>query len=223
MGKKSGRTSTAQKENQTLGRIETETGGNQTTHRSQETTEATGQTGRIVTPPVSSLLLTGLPNVGKTTVIRKVHEQLDPSSIGGFVTDEIRKKGRRVGFRLCTFDGSEAVLSHVNIRSPHRVGRYGVDLEALDRLTATALAGGKKVYLVDEIGKMECFSKNFVRAITALLDSEGPVVATVALKGGGFIGAVKKKSDVEVWEVTRANRNEIPGRVLRWISRFTNT
>ena len=70
--------------------------------------------------------------------------------------------------------------------------------------------------LIDEIGKMECFSSRFIEAVRKLLDSETPVVATVAIKGGGFIEEVKSRPDVEIREVTHANREELPIQLTGW-------
>jgi nucleoside-triphosphatase len=166
-----------------------------------------------------NLLLTGLPGVGKTTVIRRVIDELRDLRLRGFVTDEIRQEGRRLGFRITALDGESATLSHVKGRGGPRVGRYVVDLDALWRITAHALSADSRTdaYLVDEIGKMECFSPEFVEATGRLLDSTTPLVATVALKGGGFIRRVKKRPDADLWEVTRANRDEMPSRVVDWL------
>ena len=46
-----------------------------------------------------ALLLTGVPGVGKTTVIRKVADALAARRVRGFLTREMRSRGRRVGFR----------------------------------------------------------------------------------------------------------------------------
>jgi NTPase len=88
---------------------------------------------------VNVLLLTGAPGVGKTTVLRKVAGFLPGKVLGGFYTDEIRVGGSRRGFRIVTFDGRERVMARVNLRSPHRAGRYGVDIEAIDAVAATEL------------------------------------------------------------------------------------
>lgn len=166
-----------------------------------------------------ALLLTGTPGSGKTTVVRRVVERLSDTRIRGFTTEEIRKGGERLGFRIETFEGESAVLAHVSIRSDYRVSRYGVDVAALDRCVGTALALSPKadVYLVDEIGKMECFSDRFVDAVEKLLEARRLLVATVALRGGGFIERVKRRPDVEAWSVTRGNRDEMPKPVLEWL------
>ena len=67
--------------------------------------------------------------------------------------------------------------------------------------------------LIDEIGKMECFSNAFVDAVQRLLDGSTPAIATVASKGAGFISEVKARIDVELIEVTLGNRDELPRRL----------
>jgi nucleoside-triphosphatase len=163
-----------------------------------------------------AILLTGSPGVGKTTVIRKVAAGLAGRTIRGFTTAEMRSGRERQGFRLETFDGESAVLAHVSIRSPYRVGKYGVDVAALEAAIDKALdpRANPDVYLVDEIGKMECFSEKFIASAKKLLDSGRPLVATVALRGSGFIEEVKRRSDVALHTVTRSNRDILPDEIL---------
>jgi nucleoside-triphosphatase len=167
------------------------------------------------------LLLTGRPGVGKTTLIRRVAASLAGQHLGGFYTEEIRVAGERRGFRLTTFDGRQGVMASVDLRGRDRVGRYGVAVAVIDELAATALAPGRSVsvYLVDEIGKMECLSRGFVDAMHALLESARTVVATIAQRGSGFIAAVKARDDVEIVEVTRGNRDALVQQVLAWLER----
>ena len=163
------------------------------------------------------LLLTGPPGVGKTTVLCRAAAALPEMPVRGFFTREIRESGRRVGFRIETFDGRSAVFAHENVTSPHRVSRYGVELAALDPfLEELVPATSDGVTLVDEIGKMESLSVRFVTTMTELLDGPGVLVATVALRAEGFPAAVKRRSDARLWTVTRANRAELPARVADW-------
>jgi len=166
------------------------------------------------------LLLTGRPGVGKTTIIRKVAAALSGRRIGGFYTREIRAGRERRGFQLVTFDGREWIMAHVDVGGPARVGKYGVDVAAVEAAATSALATDRaELYLVDEIGRMECLSPGFVAAMRQLLGSPVMVVATVALHGDGLISEVKQQADAEVWTVTRANRDDLPARVLGWVQR----
>ena|SRR5438105_4312635 len=168
--------------------------------------------------PPHALLLTGPPGVGKTTVLRRAAGELSNLDLRGFTTREIRQAGQRVGFRIETFDGESDVLAHVKIRSSHKVSKYGVDVEALDRVLAAQFPRKRaSVVLIDEIGKMECLSARFVDTVERLLESESVFVATVALRGGGFIDEVKRRRDVQLWRVSRSNRDEMPERVAEWV------
>ena len=157
-----------------------------------------------------NILLTGRPGIGKTTVIMRLAERLKDRTLAGFYTDEIRLGAQRQGFRAVTFSGHTTTLAHVSLKSRLRVGRYGVDVAAFENLVLPELARPCDVMLIDEIGKMECFSARFVTVVQELLDGATPVVATVAAKGSRFIAEVKARTDVELFEVTRSNRDDLP-------------
>jgi nucleoside-triphosphatase THEP1 len=53
--------------------------------------------------------------------------------------------------------------------------------------------------------------------MSTLLASKKTVVATIALKGKNFISEVKNLPGVELWELTRKNRNFMPDKVISWI------
>jgi nucleoside-triphosphatase len=171
-------------------------------------------------PPQRHLLLTGTPGSGKTTVIRRLAELLAGERPSGFYTEEIRAAGERLGFRLVAFGGAAAVLAHVDFAKAHRVGKYGVDIAALDAAVAAALAPEREagLWLVDEIGKMECLSERFVAAMRRLLAGAVPVVATVSQRGGGFIDEVKRREDCELWTLTRSNRDAMAQQIAAWLA-----
>ena len=165
---------------------------------------------------IRHILLTGLPGVGKTTVIKQLANSLTAYHPDGFFTQEIREKDIRKGFELITLDGRHQLLSHVNLPGPFRVGRYGVDLAGFEKLLETIdlRHSPSGVVILDEIGKMECLSERFIQEVEALLDSSKMVIATVALKDGGFPAKVKNRPDCQVVMVSLKNRSTLPGILL---------
>jgi nucleoside-triphosphatase len=161
--------------------------------------------------------MTGRPGVGKTTVIQNVARELADLRPRGFWTEEIRRGGERQGFRLRTFDGAERVIASTRFSGAPRVGKYGVDVAAIDAVVADALAidEGVDVWLVDEIGRMECLSAVFVTAMRALLGSGKLVVASVALRGGGLIEEAGRWRGARLWHVGRDNRDALPAEIAR--------
>jgi nucleoside-triphosphatase len=166
----------------------------------------------------TNILLVGPPGVGKTTVVMCLATHLQDRAVAGFYTQEIRQAGQRLGFQAATLAGETVVMAHVDSRGRHRVGRYGVDVASFEQLVLPELARKHEIMLIDEIGKMECFSSPFVEAVKRLLDGSKPVVATVAIRGGGFIAQVKSRPDAEIWQVTRQDRDELPQRLARHLA-----
>ncbi len=170
-----------------------------------------------------TLLLTGRPGIGKTTVVKTVVETLGEGA-GGFYTEEIRGPGGRQGFRLVTLDGQEAVMAHVNLRGQERprVTRYGVDVSAIERVGVTAvrqaIARGQLV-VIDEIGKMELFCGPFKDVVLKAMNSPHPMLATVMAKPTPWVDSLKLMPHVMVWDVTVQNRDEMPSQVYRWLER----
>ena len=87
---------------------------------------------------VTVLLLTGRPGVGKTTLLRGLVARYR-GTVGGFYTEEVREHGTRLGFDMVTLEGRRVPLARVGFRGRHRVSKYGVDVEALERVGVEAL------------------------------------------------------------------------------------
>lgn len=128
------------------------------------------------------ILLEGRPGVGKTTVALRLVDELRSRDVevAGFTTRELREHERRVGFAIEDLAGGRGVLAHVDLPGPPRVGRYGVDLAAFERIALPALRRPADFVVIDELGKMELASAAFRRAASDLFDPGGPtIVATV--------------------------------------------
>jgi nucleoside-triphosphatase THEP1 len=166
-----------------------------------------------------NIFLTGPPSSGKTTVIKKVIAGLGlPAQ--GFYTEEERVAGKRVGFLMKTLGGRSGYLGHQDIQSAFHVRRYGVSVDNIEAIAAPSLvpATGDTIIILDEIGKMECFSKVFREAVTDALDSPNIVIGTITYGGDEFILETKNREDIEICEVTPENRDSLPDILLAKIS-----
>jgi len=155
-----------------------------------------------------NILITGLPGCGKSTLIENVVGQIGKPCTG-FFTREILEKGCRVGFCINTLDGKQGILAHKDRKSLYRVGKYGVNLEDIDRIAVPAMISENEddVVVIDEIGKMECFSYLFKETLVRILDSKHPVLGSISLKGDSFIQEIKDRDDVMLIRVSEKNRN----------------
>jgi nucleoside-triphosphatase len=157
-----------------------------------------------------NILFTGPPGCGKTTLLDKIVQTIKRPA-NGFITSEIRKKGRRVGFFIKTLDGKKCLLAHRDIKSRYRVGKYGVSLENIDRIAVPSMIPKlpDAIVVVDEIGKMECFSSMFRKTLIKVLDSDHTVIGSISLKGSPFISQIKTRKDILLIHLTEQNRNTL--------------
>jgi nucleoside-triphosphatase len=161
------------------------------------------------------VLFTGPPRCGKSTLIEKIVTDFNGPATG-FFTREIRQSGERVGFSINTLNHRTGVLAHQDIRSRFRVGRYGVNLEDIEQIAVPAMIPDRPdtLIVIDEIGKMECFSELFKTTLVRLLDSRHRVLGSITTKGDLFIRQIKSREDVVLAVVTLKNRNELKGKYL---------
>lgn len=165
-------------------------------------------------PVKKNIFLTGAPSSGKTSVIKKVISKLTLPATG-FYTEEERQGDRRVGFMMKTLDGKEGHLAHGDIMSDFKIRRYGVSVHNIDSIAVPSIVPVENnVIILDEIGKMECFSEIFKDAALNALDSPNIVIGTITLGGHDFIQSVKNRDDIEITEVTLQNRDSLPELLL---------
>jgi nucleoside-triphosphatase len=177
------------------------------------------------------ILLTGLPGVGKTTVLIRVVEGLRANGItvGGIISNEVRENGIRMGFEISDLtNGKRWCLARVNQKSGPRFGRYRVSLEGLDKIGVEAIDRAIEkceVIAIDEIGPMELYSYKFKLSAERALESKKFVLAVIHSKSKDpLIVMAKQRSDSEIFVVTLADREMLPqdltDRLLQNIRKF---
>lgn len=166
------------------------------------------------------ILLTGRPGVGKTTIVRRFLET-GPAVAGGFLTEEIRRGGRRVGFAVRdVHSGREGILAAADRRQGPRVGRYRVDLASFESVGVGALRQAmarEGCVVIDEIGKMEAFSQGFRAAVTELFDSGRAFLASIAVHDHPFLNGLRERPGVTLIEALRENRDALPARLVEML------
>jgi len=139
---------------------------------------------------------------------------------GGFYTREIRHRGIRQGFEIVTLDGASAILAHVNIDSPYRVGKYGIDINNMDRVGVSALQRAIQecdIVVIDEIGKMELFSSAFKETVLEALNSRKKLLGTIMLPPHPWADRIKQDPGVEILLVSRTNHQQVFKDTLGWL------
>ncbi|CAK8691723.1 cancer-related nucleoside-triphosphatase homolog [Clavelina lepadiformis] len=174
--------------------------------------------------PRHHIFLTGVPGVGKTTLIKKIVKALQDKGriLNGFYTEELRENGSRTGFDVVSLDGSRSPLARIRKDATYKkqptVGKYAVKLDEFERTAIPLLkhevrADRNVVVVIDEVGKMELFSKVFQSKVSQLLNcSEVVVLGTIPVKKSfpiQFVEEIRQRADVRVFEITFQNRNNI--------------
>ncbi len=163
-----------------------------------------------------NVLLTGRPGIGKTTLIKRLIETSSLSK-GGFYTEEVREEGQRVGFSLITLDGKRSLLAHLKTKSPYRVGRYGVDIDTFEAIGVESIRKAistNDIIIIDEIGRMELFSRKFREVVLQALKT-GRVVATIKKGRDDFVDKIKSRKDVRGLEVNLENRETLSSKLTK--------
>lgn len=186
---------------------------------------------------IKHVFLTGQPGVGKTTLVQKACEALVSSgaTVDGFYTEEVKAGGRRVGFDVVTLTGERGHLSRIrDVAGPSHgrreftVGQYVVDLPSFENLVLPLFknvgseGSTRKVFIIDEIGKMELFSQSFIRAVRQTLDSSScTILGTIPVlkhKPLAPVEEVRGRSDVKVFTISKENRNSILQDILSTVN-----
>ena len=166
--------------------------------------------------------ITGMPSVGKTEALIKIIDKIEISGykIEGMITETLLQDNIRVGFYVKDWLTNEReVFAHIDFDLKDKVGKYGVDLNVLERVGVTAIEKAINdenidIIIIDEIGKMEMLSEKFCETVTDALDSEKPILVTLHKKSRTpLLQDIRRRDDIRILEVTAVNRNLLPYKI----------
>jgi len=172
----------------------------------------------------NNFLITGRPGSGKTSVIEGTIKILRERGLkaGGLYCPEIREGGVRLGFKIIDLmAGEERILAHVNQPTGPQVSKYRVNVKNVDEMSEAAISRalrGADFVVIDEIAPMEMHSEGFKRAVQAALDSPKPLLAIIHQRTTtGFIGEVKSRNDIKVFEVVPGTQAKLLGQLAELV------
>lgn len=172
--------------------------------------------------------ITGLPNVGKTATLAAICRKLerDEFLVGGMITRAHRPEagGERLGFFVEDWDTEEKELfasKEFDTREKTETddGVYFVKVDVLDRIGVQAIRNAIAdpeidIVIIDEVGKMEMHSAEFVKAVGEALDCPKPVIMTLHKKSRNpLLQDLRRRDDVRILEVTDVNKNLLPYKI----------
>ena len=166
--------------------------------------------------------ITGMPSVGKTETLLKIISSLEEHgyTVEGMITEPIINLKKRFGFYVTDWQTKDKeVFAHIDFDLKEKVGKYGVNIEALDKVGIPAIEKAINdedinIIVIDEIGKMEMLSENFCEMVIEALDSDKPIMVTLHKKSRTpLLQDVRRRDDIRILEVTPVNRNLLPYKI----------
>ncbi len=166
--------------------------------------------------------ITGLPGSGKTENLIRIinlleeHEKL----VGGMITEPIMEDTIKVGFSVMNWQTKEkGVLAHKDIETDKQIGEYYLDLDVLENIGVNAIRQAideADVIVIDEVGKMEVESSNFVHYVKVAMDCETPMILTLHKKSRNpLLQDIRRRDDIRILEVTPINKSLLVQKVVR--------
>lgn len=152
--------------------------------------------------------LTGMPSVGKTTLVQRVVQAL-PVRWHGFFSENIYNPQHKIGRRLISLNGwTFDILKHQRLHDPDFLSAFA-DFNA--RVWRQVQTGD---YLVmDALGPWMFNSAGFLRQMEFFL-AQGTLLAVIPRRGHSFIEQLHKRPDVVITEVKSNNRDSLLGEIL---------
>ncbi|MFH1101515.1 MAG: NTPase [Methanobacteriota archaeon] len=166
--------------------------------------------------------ITGMPSVGKTKTLLKIIEKIEKTGykIEGMITEPVFEHKKRVGFYVMDWMTKEKeVFAHINFDVKDKIGKYGVNIGALEKVGIPAIEKAISdetinIIIIDEIGKMEMLSEKFCEVVIDALDSDKPLLVTLHKKSRSpLLQDVRRRDDIRILEVTTVNRNLLPYKI----------
>lgn len=126
---------------------------------------------------MQNYLITGVPGVGKTTLLQKIINSIEKNRIKGVIVRELLNEEKRIGFEIESIEKKTKHKLATKQSSPADVGNYSIEQDGIDSLKEylEILTNDEEqldIVIFDEIGKMQykkCSIKNFPNSLAMLI------------------------------------------------------
>ncbi len=166
--------------------------------------------------------ITGLPESGKTSALKKVIEMLEEEElvIGGMVTEPVFSKNKRTGYQI--LDWMTKKRGKLMTPDPEANDRDECNANNLETLRSVGVSAIEKatdeadVIVIDEVGRLEVECEEFVDAVKRALDANKPLLLTLHKKSRNpLLQDIRRRDDVRILEVTQVNQKLLPYKIIR--------
>lgn len=162
---------------------------------------------------MKNVFITGEKGIGKSTLLKKVLEDVD-CSIGGFIQEKVFTE------KTTCFN----VISLYNLKDSYNIGVYDKEREVLysnknifNFISESVLLkslGSRDLIILDELGFMEEKAPLFKDTVIKILNSDTPVLGVLKESSTNFIQQIKTREDVQVIRINKYNRNFMKDTIL---------
>lgn len=165
-------------------------------------------------------LIVGERGVGKSTLIRRVLQELNRPLFGFETKKEDTLADEINGSPVYIYEAGKEHLQTDGNLVGYCLNRCSAPMTAgFDRYASRLRSPVPDGCIIemDEIGFMESKSDAFCGAVLALLDGSTPVIAAVKDKSIPFLEAVRSHSNVRCFQITTDNREDLYFEVLEFM------
>lgn len=189
---------------------------------------------------LNNYFLTGEKNSGKSSIIKKLLEEIDYYPAGYAVARELDPLSKKplvfrlvpalflktMGTKNLVSDFGEEntlTMSHFDniIASresidedfkvfPEVFNNYGVELLRLD----------VDIVIMDELGRFESGAGKFKEKVFSLLDSKKIVLGVLKAENNSFLNEIKKREDIKILELKDNNKEKVKEEIFSVLSKY---
>jgi nucleoside-triphosphatase len=166
-----------------------------------------------------NLFIAGAEDSGKTRLVRDAALS-KKNRAGGFYMEAIMAGRVRKGLMIRTLDGQDRMLASKTVKSNHLLGKFPVDLNALENVGVPALRLAlmtKDLIVIDEVGTLEGMSARFKETLLECLNSSKPVLATIRASTSAFTDSLKKLPDTQTIVLNKSNAASVKQQIRKWM------